>query len=330
MKLSTLCCCRRAVSAIANTDKITMLKHILETLSRSAPMSTFIIIVLLLCYSYQLLVASGLSTFVVYFFSIQIFGNWLLFFCTKSYIDISAGNSDTVIASNFDSDSDSSDRNCIRRRLRLHDSESTALVTSELAPGLSHEDCKQLRYCPTCKIYKPERSHHCSLCDRCIHQRDHHCFFLGTCVGGYNLCYFIVFCLYACIGCIYAAGILHSYYSLTYLRQFWSSQFHYYFYPVTIILWLLGKAELQEIGWVTLLYVAVATVAFTGFCVLQQLFLVLRGQTQYEYNKGLLMVHRSATHNFLHIFGRYWILHFLFPFPRRRMRTDPRSFLKIV
>ncbi|XP_076059789.1 palmitoyltransferase ZDHHC22-like isoform X4 [Oratosquilla oratoria] len=293
MKLSTLCCCRRAVSAIANTDKITMLKHILETLSRSAPMSTFIIIVLLLCYSYQLLVASGLSTFVVYFFSIQIFGNWLLFFCTKSYIDISAGN-------------------------------------SELAPGLSHEDCKQLRYCPTCKIYKPERSHHCSLCDRCIHQRDHHCFFLGTCVGGYNLCYFIVFCLYACIGCIYAAGILHSYYSLTYLRQFWSSQFHYYFYPVTIILWLLGKAELQEIGWVTLLYVAVATVAFTGFCVLQQLFLVLRGQTQYEYNKGLLMVHRSATHNFLHIFGRYWILHFLFPFPRRRMRTDPRSFLKIV
>lgn len=42
------------------------------------------------------------------------------------------------------------------------------------------------------------------------------------------------------------------------------------------------------------------------------------------------MVHRSAFHNFLHVFGRYWILHLLIPFPRRRTITDPRSFLKIV
>lgn len=46
--------------------------------------------------------------------------------------------------------------------------------------------------------------------------------------------------------------------------------------------------------------------------------------------QGLLMVHRSAFHNFLHVFGRYWILHILIPFPRRRAITDPRSFLKIV
>lgn len=46
--------------------------------------------------------------------------------------------------------------------------------------------------------------------------------------------------------------------------------------------------------------------------------------------QGLLMVHRSAFHNFLHVFGRYWILHLLIPFPRRRASTDPRSFLKIV
>ncbi|KAK8390713.1 hypothetical protein O3P69_010428 [Scylla paramamosain] len=144
--------------------------------------------------SADLMKASGLNTILVYFFSIEIFGNWLLFFCTKSYIDKSSGN-------------------------------------SELAPGLSHDDCKQLRYCPTCKIYKPERSHHCSLCDRCIHQRDHHCFFLGTCVGGYNLCYFILFCFYACIGCLYSARLLHRYYSGTYLRAFWSSEFLYYFYP---------------------------------------------------------------------------------------------------
>ncbi|KAK3865962.1 hypothetical protein Pcinc_028465 [Petrolisthes cinctipes] len=290
---SPLCLCRRAWSSFVNVDKLSILRKLVDFLTSLAPLTTFVIIFLLCYYSYQLLKASGFNTIIVYFFIIEIFGNWLLFFCTKSYIDKSSGN-------------------------------------SELAAGLSHEDCKQLRYCPTCKIYKPERSHHCSLCDRCIHQRDHHCFFLGTCVGGYNLCYFILFCFYACIGCIFAARLLHTYYSGTYLRAFWSSEVLYYFYPVTLVMWLLGKAELAEVGWVTLLYVSSATVVFTGFCVIQQLVYVLRGQTAYEYNKGLLMVHRSASHNFLHVFGRYWILHILIPFPRRRSETDPRSFLKIV
>lgn len=291
--LSPLCVCRRAWSALINTDKIMIVKRVVDFLTSLAPLTTLIIILLLTYYSYQLLEASGVNTLVVYFFSIEIFGNWLLFFCTKNYIDKSSGN-------------------------------------SELAPGLSHDDCKQLRYCPTCKIFKPERSHHCSLCDRCIHQRDHHCFFLGTCVGGYNLCYFIIFCFYACVGCIYAATLLHNYYSGTYLRTFWSSEFLYYFYPVTLVMWLCGKAQLAEVGWVTLLYVSSATVVFTGFCVVQQLLYVFRGQTAYEYNKGMLVVHRSAFHNFLHVFGRYWLLHLLIPFPRRRTVTDPRSFLKII
>ena len=47
----------------------------------------------------------------------------------------------------------------------------------------------------------------------------------------------------------------------------------------------LFKAELAEVGWVTLLYVAIATVGYTGFAVIQQLVFVLRGQTAYEYNK---------------------------------------------
>ncbi|KAG7154340.1 protein S-acyltransferase 13-like [Homarus americanus] len=227
--VSPLCVCRRAWSSFINVDKIMILRRLVDFLTSLAPLTTLVIIVLLSYYSYQLMEASGVNTVIVYFFIIEIFGNWLLFFFTKSYIDKSSGN-------------------------------------SELAPGLSHDDCRQLRYCPTCNIYKPERSHHCSLCDRCIHQRDHHCFFLGT--------------------CIYSARLLHHYYSGTYLRTFLSSEFMYYFYPFTLVMWLLGK--------------------------------------------GLLMVHRSAFHNFLHVFGRYWILNILIPFPRRHMATDPRSFLKIV
>ncbi|KAF2361628.1 Palmitoyltransferase DHHC domain [Trinorchestia longiramus] len=197
----------------------------------------------------QLLPSNTHSRFLLVFFIVELFGNWYLFFRTKSFIEKSTGN-------------------------------------SEISPGLSHSECRALRYCPNCKIYKPERSHHCSLCDRCIHQRDHHCFFLGTCVGGYNLCYFVIFCFYACVGCCYSANKLHEYYSQTYLRDFWSPQFHYYFYPVTLVHWFNGQAALVEVGWVSLLYVATSTFIFTGFCVAQQLLYVYRGQTAYEYNKA--------------------------------------------
>ncbi|KAA0201454.1 hypothetical protein HAZT_HAZT004461 [Hyalella azteca] len=279
------------------------LKVFMAYLTRLGPISTLVIILLLIHFTYQVSIEPDQTGACLHpghhtaphtlHLPVELFGNWLLFLRTKSFIEKCTGN-------------------------------------SEISPGLSHSECRHLRYCPSCKIYKPERSHHCSLCDRCIHQRDHHCFFLGTCVGGYNLCYFVIFCFYACIGCFYSANKLHKYYSQTYLRDFWSAQFHYYFYPVTLIHWFYGQAALAEVGWVTLLYIAVATVLFTGFCVTQQLFYVFRGQTAYEYNKGLLMVHRSAAHNFLHVFGRYWMLQLLVPLPRCYRDITNTTILKIV
>lgn len=46
--------------------------------------------------------------------------------------------------------------------------------------------------------------------------------------------------------CLYAARLLHRYYSGTYLRAFWSSEFLYYFYPVTLVMWMLGKVGSEE------------------------------------------------------------------------------------
>ncbi|KAI9314117.1 DHHC palmitoyltransferase-domain-containing protein [Dichotomocladium elegans] len=141
----------------------------------------------------------------------------------------------------------------------------------------------RLKYCDTCRLYRPPRASHCKQCNNCVEIEDHHCIWLNNCVGKRNYRYFFVFITTTLLMCFYAIAFILVHLIRLYLdskeRSFKATLTEA---PVSMLLLILAFILSIPLG------------CLTGY----HCFLVMRGVTTHEQLKANMMMQPAEDQAF--------------------------------
>ena len=192
------------------------------------------------------------------------------------------------------------------------DTSISALPQDLLKAGRQHWD----GWCKTCRARIPRRCHHCILCDKCVMKRDHHCFFIGTCVGYANQKYFVCFLFYTFVAGLYCTVLQAIYLNHKYQVPFQGTSTLVSLIPSTLYHWLyLGDISHYQGFLVLIFYGSFFSGLLSGSFFFWQMYIIYRGQTQWEARMHIDCYSGTFKENFLDAFGTYWPLTFLLPLP---------------
>ncbi|KUI61265.1 Palmitoyltransferase erf2 [Cytospora mali] len=120
--------------------------------------------------------------------AVPIFFAYLAFICVSSFLH--ASTSDPGILPRNLHQNPPADANEDPLRLAPPSTDWTLIKSAESSTAAMEVPTK---YCKTCQIWRPPRTHHCRMCDNCVETADHHCVWLNNCVGRRNYRYFFTF-----------------------------------------------------------------------------------------------------------------------------------------